>query len=305
MQLIIPTTKMIKEIPYPVVLSSMPTDLAYALSKNKSYGKNQYYIEKEGIQNHAFVLESEETRKVKPFSEELMKEAFVRVALMMNEEEAASFEEGRIFYGEYPQTLVDRFLANKLTKLVEEGSLSKTGRLFTLNEYRAGSRKYEYEYEGCTYIRMRLEQDKYLHKTFYHRGEMVWFQVEPISWYSYPKQGFLLSRDCLLGGIPYTMDPANRNLYSLLSSDESYVAHFLNAHLSQEIRVPRENIEEKNILPLEEPKQKTIEDRLTFIDERLKLLRGMYTESQDYFDLLLNEVECIQCELPKQYKKVK
>ncbi len=149
-------------------------------------------------------------------------------------------------YGEYPSFIVEGELSRKLEIALQEGKMSKTGKVYkqdliprmfckripTLNEFL---------YRGKKYIRLKTDRDKweYLSNGVYvQKGMAYWLKVEPIVWQYDAPSGLLISKTGLVSGVPFCDEPTN-------SIEESYMYHYLNTYLAKEI-IPSQIVEDKS-----------------------------------------------------------
>lgn len=118
-------------------------------------------------------------------------------------------------YGEYPQSAPSKDVQEQLKKAHYEGKLRKTGRLFTTSKI-LYSEKFipkhyiEYEYQGKKYIKTEVKtpwMNGYDTTTIsgcdYKRGNEIWIEVEPITWIVDEKDNIAITKNLLIGGIPF------------------------------------------------------------------------------------------------------
>lgn len=145
--------------------------------------------------------------------------ALLSSSLKKQKDDPASYD--RVFYGEYPQTVVDRDEA--LEAEYRSGRLKKTGKAYTfMTDWRPVRTHVcvEFEYDGKRYIRLpkkcqtaRNPYNVYLNKGGYSAADKpYWLAVEPIQWLR-DSSGVLLSKKVLFSGVP-------------VSSKGNYDGHF-------------------------------------------------------------------------------
>ena len=178
-----------------------------------------------------------------------------------------------IEYGEYPQFFVNRIMQIILELKYRTGQLTKTGGSYTLNcaypilykmlpeelkddpeSSNVKLKEYEeYEYNNQKYIRVRRIQRKHFftltnvdydlddipYKDYY---EYVWVKVSPVKWLVDLKTNNLVSKYCLLSGIPMYLKPMylkdNISFLKIESENcflQSFMAYFLNNYMLQDM----------------------------------------------------------------------
>jgi len=117
-----------------------------------------------------------------------------------------------VTWGEYPQTVVSRAVADALENAFKEETLLTTGKKYTFDE--AGTKRGfkkpdvpEYELDGKKYIRVtgrRHNPDSRISngKERVQIGQPYWVAVEPIEWLVDPS-GFWVSKRALFSGIRF------------------------------------------------------------------------------------------------------
>ena len=114
----------------------------------------------------------------------------------------------KVACGEFPQSIDYYLESSKLENLYNKGKLKKvekTYTLFTKNGDNIDLVSYPvYEYEGGKYIRYVLKQDlrKKGNLFFIEKGTVVWFKVEPISWYADINNDIAITSDIVFPEIP-------------------------------------------------------------------------------------------------------
>lgn len=117
-------------------------------------------------------------------------------------------------YGEYPQFAVDSSLGKILDIEFSENRLRKTGKTYTTyaNEIVGRTTLYfypdeheEFEYQGKKYVRVKANHwfSDYLKNININKGDYLWLEVSPIIWYVDESAKLLISKKCLVSGIPY------------------------------------------------------------------------------------------------------
>ncbi len=90
-------------------------------------------------------------------------------------------------YGEYPQTVADENLEEKLESLYQKGEIKKTKKSY-ISMLKGEKEKYqEYIYQNNKYIRVKEAKILYSDYEFANgreaiKGETYWLKVEPIEW---------------------------------------------------------------------------------------------------------------------------
>lgn len=194
---------------------------------------------------------------------------FQDIFQMINLDSAMVNRQGvcEIEYGEYPQEKVGMVISKILDVKYKKGQLKKTGRSYTFNSaypvsYKSKTsleefeqekidgpvklKQYEeYELNGKKYIRVRrikkteiiTDVDVYDNK-YEESYENVWIEVTPITWLLDLNTNSLISKFCLLSGIPMFLSK-NKGIENMQSEeyfDKSFMMEFLRQHMLPEIR---------------------------------------------------------------------
>ena len=108
--------------------------------------------------------------------------------------------------GEYPQYAPSDDIQKELEEEYKKNTLQKTGKDYTFTSIKYGDpiNYDEYEYNNKKYIRVKSSANKLLSngKT-YKEKENVWIEVSPVSWLMDSKTQTLISKRCLLSGVPF------------------------------------------------------------------------------------------------------
>lgn len=177
-------------------------------------------------------------------------------------------------YGEYPQTIVDKEMQNKLNKLFWNNKLSKTNRYYSFVPHRSKSfdlySLQEYEVDGKKYVRVPYMEKGIL------RGDLdmidystsYWVEVEPIVWLVDKKLNLAMSEKVLFSGVPFN----DEKLYD--SEYYKVVTPVLDQYLD---RVFRYEINDSSLVSNEE---RELDKLIDFtIDRVYELLDGRKTQS--------------------------
>ncbi len=125
--------------------------------------------------------------------------------------------------GEYPQYVPDSDIQEVLENEYHDGNMKKTGKNYTFNKANVDDSKGfqpinydEYEYNNKKYIRIesassiKAGTNKYVIKPFilsdgklYTDYGRIWIKVSPVRWLIDRKTKTLISKRCLLSGIPF------------------------------------------------------------------------------------------------------
>ena len=119
-------------------------------------------------------------------------------------------------FGEYPQTIANVNISNKLSALYEMGELEETGKFYTLDSShdKGSNAKFmgrdfiEYELNGHKYIRF-VTDNSYCNGNLLSDGRKIyannvyWVNIEPITWIVDSKNKLALSKNILFAGIQY------------------------------------------------------------------------------------------------------
>ena len=152
-------------------------------------------------------------------------------------------EDGVIFYGEYPQSIVPVINATSLEELYCDNKLNKTGKVYTmddadiLTDYTPfNSREFiEYEYIGEKYVRIvgdsKCKDEILSGGRKIEEGTAYWLKVEPIEWLVDANNDFIISKQILFAGI--SMDNALVDLSD--NFDNTNMKWYLDTHFSKDI----------------------------------------------------------------------
>ena len=139
-------------------------------------------------------------------------------------------------YGEYPQTIVEKYEARNLERMFLKGTLNPTGKTYEADSisYRDEDTNYtpreftEYQYNGKKYIRIMPTSDVYgeylSDNTKVEKNEPCWILVEPIRWYIDYGTNKAVSKYALVSGIQYKNDTkydgnfANTEIHNYLNN---------------------------------------------------------------------------------------
>ena len=203
------------------------------------------------------------------------------------------------FKGMYPQNAAPFELFDVLFKHYENGPFPKTGSYSLPNPVRGEIEKVPcYSFEGKNYVLVRPECYSSIRayplsngincKTF---DKDIWIEVSPIEWYIDETGKFLISKKGLLSGL--NVNP-RENLPTGSGFKESRLYDFLNKRVLIQMMQGEKSIFES---------QRIIEQQLTYLKERLGILRLQHPESTDYIDRLFPPLKIIEEEVA--YQKVK
>lgn len=186
------------------------------------------------------------------------------------------FDIKEVEYGEYPQTIVDETLSNKLEKCYNEDipfeiDLVRTGKVYTTDSVRfidedtsfRARTHIEYEYNGSKYIRFvgDLNGDRKVlsdGRTIIV-GQAYWVRVEPITWLVDERANIALSKKIIFSGVQFK----NCRNYDG-NFDKTDIKQFMDNYFSKEIVSDRvysqttsveqtQNIEEKEPVRKQNP----------------------------------------------------
>lgn len=163
-------------------------------------------------------------------------------------------------YGEYPQMVVSKLLANTLNEELLNGNLKETGKKYTTNK--AGKYGFlpfeyvEYEYNGKKYIKGDPEWTPIeLTDGEEYNREDIWIEVSPIKWCIDEKEKILVSKTCLVSGVPYDILYGDSEKEGFKSSQ---IYRFLNKYFAIDI-IPSDVIKK-----FRDDKKQNLEDMLNY-----------------------------------------
>jgi len=144
-------------------------------------------------------------------------------------------------YGEYPQTVADKYTSDKLERLLKSKSLRPTGKSYTFDKlycscdytyFNLESHHPEYELDGKKYI--RVLGPPYADSICLSSGEQIeinkpyWVEVQPIEWLA-DESGTLVSKKCLFAGIQYDKRDYNGDF------SKTFMKDYLNNYFAKEM----------------------------------------------------------------------
>ena len=149
----------------------------------------------------------------------------------------------RTFFGEYPQFIAPKKIAERLEREFQAGELKTTGKTYTFDAIDSNDRESEfqpkqydeyYDY-GDKYIRvLGRPSDSCVHLSNNERvekGKPYWIRVSPIEWLV-GRDGTWVTKSPLISGIPYDMNYKG-------NFEESFIKHYLDTYFSKEVKLPR------------------------------------------------------------------
>ncbi len=294
-----------------------PTDLAIFLSptvSNRLYESSvPYWISDKGYRDRPNYIDKDGQKQT--FYRKNLKESdvFVRLIKPLEQDEFKNYQGKYITYGEFPQSYVGEKIDSLLEDKRVHEELFPTGKVYNLKrDSLARNTSYkEYYWNGLKYV--RLEHDKsdvQIGGLIYQNKDYFYFLVEPIEWLHFSP--YLVSKKCLVSNacssIYFSINHSNNevgsnNLYPNLSQINDYVSNTLTNSILPSMIPAYLFAKQKEALFPDLPK--TVEEYLTHIEERTRLLRNLYTESDSYFSDILDCVQKIREEIPKEYQKRK
>ncbi len=192
--------------------------------------------------------------------------------------------------GEYPQEMVSQEELDFFKAHLVLNDLKKTGKIYHIPlvlDSKLPPKIYsltEYFLQGQKYVYLTKENFPFddLDKPW----GTVLFKVSPIKWFLHEGNPCsVMSQKILLGGLPFG--------YHFNQSYVPYLTSYLKNYMDKEI-IPSK-IKSQDKTPLE---------RITFVQERLCLLRLKDTSLEEDLNPLITALDKVKEELPKQYKKV-
>ena len=147
-------------------------------------------------------------------------------------------------YGEYPQSIVEKYKEDILEEKYLNGTLFKTGKRYEVDsiDTKNGKIDYtprkidEYIHDGVKYIRINALEDintRYLSDgRQINKNHYYWVKVEPIKWIYDKKKNKAITKEVLISGIQY-----NNSLLYKDNFEDSNIGKYLN------------NVFKKNIIP--------------------------------------------------------
>ena len=174
----------------------------------------------------------------------------------------------RVEYGEYPQDSVSIRIEKELEENYKYNILSKTGRTYTINDYRITlhgletsvyKQLDEYLYNGKRYVRVEANPYSSFGSHFitlsngkrYESGEYSWIEVKPITWFLDERNKLLFSEKILISGIPFAKKSSLSEDTKIVDYESSMVNSFLNdkfiVEISKRPRIENTVIKDKTI----------------------------------------------------------
>ena len=171
------------------------------------------------------------------------------ISSIASNEVRGSFGIKEVEYGEYPQTIVDETLSNKLEEcycynedIPFEVDLVRTGKVYTTDSVNYDDydtsfepRKHEeFEYKGSKYIRIVADYNGEDYELSDGRkivsGEPYWVRVEPITWLVDERANIALSKKIIFSGVQFKNDE-----YYDGDFDKTDIKQFMDNYFSKEI----------------------------------------------------------------------
>ena len=211
-----------------------------------------------------------------------------------------------ILFGSYPQWVFSK--QKEVQKQFEQGILRPTGKEYTFGSTYPSEAIFPFstnfitvpEYQGIDNAKYILfpvfnRSSISLSNNRHLRSKQVWLSVDPVCWEIDYFNQLLISKYGLLSGICY--DFSNNVTYEQ-SQVNDYLTTYLKKDLFNSFAEEKESIASFNPV-------RPVPDRMKYISERLKLLRGAYPEIKDCLDDIINEVYFVQRKVQTDYVKVK
>ena len=175
---------------------AMITDYAIALDGKELGNYGYYYLQKKGLSilgdqyRNEFINNNGEyecSKRIIP--DNLGIRPVIPYSELFANETSLDISNGKIIYGEYPQTKVDYELKKKLDYAIEGRDIFTTGKVYTSQSgyYSFPSENIEYRYNGEKFVRVHYS----------------WFKVEPITWLVDIDTKLAISEKILVAGIKY------------------------------------------------------------------------------------------------------
>ncbi len=216
-----------------------------------------------------------------------------------------------IKYGFYPQEVASLSQSLELETYYQQNRLLKTGKQYvvdkvsSLDVYRPFKPLVleEYQMNDDRFIRYHVNPST-LQVTLsngknYHLHDVAWFKVSPVTWLIDPNTSTIISQKSLLSGIQYNLH--DDDVYSH-SFQYTIMYQFLNTYLVHDLFDEVELDKNNNTLP----NGNKIDRDLTFIKERLNLLKPFVLGHEDSLESIMERVSHVQATLQSEgYQKVK
>ncbi len=183
-------------------------------------------------------------------------------------------------YGEYPQYVVSTDIEKKLEQAYLSGTIRKTIKTYTMDS-REDTKYEEYEYNGKKYIRTRYRnEESYIlsNGKQYKKGDIVWIEISPLTWYVDNDAKLLLSKNT----VAYTRlwDGINTNI-----EINEKIDIFLNTYFKKDI-IP--SVTKKGLLSrIFNKKNKNTEDKIE--QEKVEEIKPI--EPRNYIEKLMEDIE--------------
>ncbi len=176
-------------------------------------------------------------------------------------------------FGAYPQEVVGYYDAIRLEKALTSGNIIKTGKTYTIDKetYSNSSLGFtpldleEYQIGDKKYIRMKMSSF-YDGRFFslsngqcYRNDKFIWVEVSPVTWLIDEESQMLIAKKGLLSGIAYK--PTSTKF------EDSFMSTYLNRYMAKNLF--QGTFADRRSSVIEE---KTIDERLTLLEEKLRKL---------------------------------
>ena len=202
--------------------------------------------------------------------------------------------------GLYPQWLASREETYELNDKYSSKSLETTGLTYVLYDYYyEDSKSYwrfhrypVYTIEDNLYIRYIIQKkliDSHqviIRNRHFLENDAVWVKVTPVEWLVNHDNSLLVSRYCLLNGVP-------------IMSKDDFISSGMSEDMFQVNLISEERLKKQ---PLRET---ALPNDIEYVKEQLHLSRGISTEATPFLDKALDRLDIIYDKVNTNYQKVK
>ncbi len=197
--------------------------------------------------------------------------------------------------GLYPQWLASREETYRLEEGFRNNELRSTGLSYTFYEWNSGNYNSHiypvYSSNNQLYIHYTIQRKLmdgsclFIQDRYFLPGEATWVKVTPVEWLMDRKNSLLVSRYCLVNGIPI--------------NDYQRFIRFMSEDMFQLNLIALERL---NKHPLRET---SLSRDIDYIREQLNLSRGISKEATPFLDRALERLDVVSDKIDTSYQKVK
>ncbi len=266
------------------------TDFATVLLKGYTPYACSHYLLQKAIVEDNYLEGLNIIRLANPYSPNIQTNYGIPLVMDIKDIDVLGDDATIVTIGEYPQRIATRKEGMFLEEAYQNKKLPILGQAFHTISPKGINRRLVYIWNNQKYIRMTGNFPSTCKLGNNDRRFVVedplWFQVLPVEWNIIRDLNILVSKECLLSGIP------NKNLDTFLDYAAREDMFFLELMASEQL--------ENN------PRRSDAVDKdLTYAIERMNLAKGVNPEVSSYLDSAIERLELASNKITADYQKVK